>query len=116
MSAVAVLCIHCGYNVKTGRNTTVAAPDEDEDEAPKRRRKPSSSRLKQFIVTRITSWKLWSGLGMMSLAAIWLLVTRWAIQEDGASFRTGRSCIYMLILFVAGGISFINGLFDGDNA
>jgi hypothetical protein len=113
LSTVAVFCIDCGYNLKTGQKTVVAPLDEAE--APKKK-KPPTSRLNQFFLSRITSWKLWSGLGLMAIAAIWFLLKTQTIQEDDVSVRSGRSFIYILGLFIVGGISFINGLFDGDNA
>jgi hypothetical protein len=104
----AVVCVNCGYNLNTGvKMTTVSLT---EAEAPKKR--PRSG-IQQFFISRITSWKLWSGLGMMGLAALWFL---FLTQTHSSSVRGGRGFITILILFVSGGISFINGLFDGDNA
>jgi hypothetical protein len=111
LSPVAVLCIHCGYNLNTGK--VISTDSTEEIETPKKRPR---SRMNKFLVSRMTSWKLWSGLGMMALAGVWFLIKTQAIQDDTVTLRSGRGFIYILILFVSGGISFINGLFDGDNA
>jgi hypothetical protein len=109
LSSAAILCINCGYNLNTGRKTSTLFCDSppDIEEAPKKR---PQSRMNRFLVSRLTSWKLWSGLGMMILAGAW-----WYFGMQTGSFRVCRRMGYMLVLFITGGISFINGLFDGDN-
>jgi hypothetical protein len=109
LSAVAVLCINCGYNLNTGKKTPTAPVTEIE--TPKKRPR---SRLVQILVDRITSWKLWGGLGMMLLGVILFFCLM--PQMDRFSPRTCRGIGVAVLLFMAGGFSFINGLCDGDNA
>jgi hypothetical protein len=108
VSRTAVLCVNCGYNLTTGRKTSTEFVAEPESPKPR-----PPSRFRQFVASRATSWKIWSGMGMMILGALVCFVIR---QSDFYSLRLGRSFVFALILFTAGGISFINGLFDGDGA
>jgi len=48
---------------------------------------------------------------MMLIAGAWFFCVT---QSDSVGY--GRSAVYKAILFVTGGIAFINGLCDGDNA
>jgi hypothetical protein len=109
LSPAAVLCINCGYNLKTGKKTTTFSyTPSTVVEAPKKRPR---SRAAQFLVSRLTSWKIWSGLGAMLLSGAWF-----ALCWDPESFPSPRRLGGMAILFIGGGISLINGLFDGDDA
>ncbi|MDZ7619322.1 MAG: hypothetical protein U1E05_20170, partial [Patescibacteria group bacterium] len=71
------------------------------------------SPLRKFLLSRLTSWKLWSGLGMMAVAGIGLLGFT---QGDLVRIRGGRAFAALFVLFVTGGITFVNGLCDGDDA
>lgn len=108
LNAAAVLCIHCGYNLKSRtKMTTVSASELGTPEA-----RPQS-RFYRFLVSRLTSWKLWSGLGMMAVAGIGLLCFA---QGDFFPIRSGRAFAALFALFVTGGFTFVNGLCDGDEA
>jgi hypothetical protein len=111
LSPVAVLCINCGYNLNTGKKV-VAAPTIDTIETEPEKKRPPS-RLRQILVSRLTSWKLWSGLGMMLAGGAALY---FGMHMDGFSSRVYRRLGFAVVLFMAGGFTFINGLCDGDNA
>jgi DNA-directed RNA polymerase subunit M/transcription elongation factor TFIIS len=102
LSSKAVICMKCGYNLKTGQNMNVYAPSQTVK--TKRSRRPSA--FKAFFVSRLTSGKLWSGVGMMVGAAVWFV----------AGLAINRIFIYPPILFILGIISFFTGLIDGDTA
>jgi hypothetical protein len=67
------------------------------------------SRLTRFLVSRLTSWKLLSGLGLIALGT-WLSVSMHSWDMD----RSKRLIPVMIILFIVGGISCVNGLCDGN--
>jgi hypothetical protein len=110
LAANAVLCVSCGYNLKSGKkmNTFAYAPSTAIEEPKKRPR----SRVNQVLVSRLTSWKMWSGLGMMLIAGAWAFAL---INSEHMHFRP-RTFGFIAVLFMGGGFSFINGLCDGDTA
>jgi hypothetical protein len=101
----AVLCVSCGYNLKTGKklaHQTVLPPDEEEEYKPHR-----PSPVVKFFTDRIFNAKVWGGLATMVLAAIWFF---------GALWYGHRFFFYPPIMFIFGAISFLSGLIDGADA
>jgi hypothetical protein len=111
LSADAILCINCGFNLATGKkmNTFAYAPSADDAISEKPRRR---SRVGKVLTDRLTSWKLWSGLGTMILSGVLMAAV---FMSDHLHFRA-RVFGVLGLLFFAGGFTFINGLCDGDNA
>jgi hypothetical protein len=111
LSAAAMICVYCGYNLNTGKkmNTFTYAPSTEAEASTKKRRR---SRINQILVSRLTSWKMWSGLGMMLLGGFLAYVV---LNSEHMHFRP-RTFGLIAVLFMGGGFSFINGLFDGDDA
>jgi hypothetical protein len=109
LSAEAVLCVNCGYNLKSGKkmSTFAYAPTED-DEVPTSRPR---SRINRVVMSRLTSWKLWSGLGMMILGG----GLGWVIMNSEQMHFRARTFGLIAVLFLGGGFTFINGLCDGDD-
>jgi hypothetical protein len=99
LSPKAVLCVDCGYNLKTGRKLVrreVLSPFEDEPRRP--------SPAAKFFTDRIFSPKVWGGLATMAISVIWFF---------GALFYLEVIFFYPPILFILGAISFFSGLIDG---
>jgi hypothetical protein len=105
VSSAAVICTRCGYNFMTGKKTaTFSYSPSKYEEPPKKTQRKSA--FGGFIHSRLTSGKLWSGVGMMVGAVVWFVV--------GLAFN--RIFFYPPVLFIFGVISFFTGLIDGDNA
>jgi hypothetical protein len=105
LSNAAVVCINCGFNLKTGEKMkTFAYTPSTTYEKSEPRRRPSA--LRNFFVARLTSGKMWCGLAMMVGAIIWFF----------GALAVGVIFFYPPILFIIGLISFFTGLIDGDKA
>jgi hypothetical protein len=103
LSNAAVICIKCGFNLKAGQNVNAlahayASPKSAEKPKPRRQ-----SFLKRFVVSRLTSGKLMSGLAMMLGAVVWFV---------GGLF-IGLIFYYPPVLFIIGVFTFLTGLIDG---
>ncbi|MBN2577776.1 MAG: zinc-ribbon domain-containing protein [Pirellulales bacterium] len=105
LSAKAVLCVNCGYNLKTGKKIAcreVLPPDEEVEQEPRR-----PSPVVKFFSDRFYNPKVWGGLATMALSVIWFF---------GALFYLDVIFFYPPILFIFGAISFLAGLIDGADA
>jgi hypothetical protein len=103
LSNAAVICMKCGYNLKTGQkmNTyTSASSAKTEKRKPRRQ-----SFLVRFLGSRLRSGKFMSGLAMMIGAVIWFV----------AGLSIGIIFFYPPILFIIGVVSFLSGLVDGES-
>ena len=95
----ATFCVECGYNLKTGKKTTL------EVTKPKKPKKRKSSGVGTAIGRRLTSGKFLGGLGSLAGGSIWLLV----------GLMAGRIFFYPIFLVIAGIFGVISGLIGGDD-
>lgn len=94
----AVLCVECGYNLKTGKKAVL------EVAKPKRARKRRSSGVSTFIVGRLTSGKFVGGMASLIGGTVWLV----------AGLMINRIFFYPIFLILAGLVGAVAGLIDGD--
>jgi hypothetical protein len=109
ISAEAVLCVQCGYNLNTGKKISLDTTSDADEDAAANITPPS--KLQKFLHSRMTSWKVWNGLGLMGMATVMFIALT---RSDSALMFDGRSLGVCLIMFIAGGVFLINGLCDGD--
>jgi len=108
MDGGAVLCVRCGYDTRTGRRIQGAIgagaspngkPVAGYQDKASWSREPYEDR--DVMSRRSLNAGLFGGLGMMVVAVVWFSL----------GYDAGRIFFYPFIMFVAGLISFIKGMF-----
>lgn len=95
----ATFCVECGYNLKTGKKSTV------EVTKPIRPKKRKSSSVGNFLERRLTSGKFLGGFLSLIGGIAWL----------GAGLMANRIYFYPIFLIIGGGIGVLTGLISGDD-
>jgi hypothetical protein len=95
----ATFCVECGYNLKTGKVSSV------EVSKPTKPKKQKSSNVGGFFEQRLTSRKFLGGLCSLVGGTVWLVV----------GLQAGRIFFYPIFLIVGGGIGVLAGLISGDD-
>ncbi len=95
----ATFCVDCGYNLTTGKKSSVDVSK------PKKPKKPKASKVGNFVGRRLTSSKFLGGLCSLTGGTIWLVV----------GLMAGRLFFYPLFLIGGGVLSVFAGLIGGDD-
>jgi hypothetical protein len=95
----ATFCVDCGYNLKTGKISTV------EVTKPTKPKKQKSSNVSGFIERRLTSSKFLGGLLSLIGGTVWLV----------AGLMVDRIYFYPIFLIIGGVIGVLSGLISGDD-
>lgn len=95
----ATLCVECGYNLKTGKKTSL------EVVKPKKPGTKKPSKIGSFLASRLTSGKFLGGLASLVGGIVWLVV----------GLMAGRLFFYPIFLVMAGIVGVLFGLLFGDD-
>lgn len=95
----ATFCVDCGYNLKTGK---VSSLEVVKPSKPKKR-KPSN--VAKFFESRLTSSKFLGGLLSLVGGSVWLVL----------GLMANRIFFYPIILIIGGLIGVLTGLISGDD-
>lgn len=98
-SADATFCVDCGYNLKTGKKSSLVV----EKPSKPKKRKPSNG--SGFFEKRLTSSKFLGGLASLVGGSVWLVL----------GLMANRIFFYPIILIVGGIFGVLTGLISGDD-
>ena len=94
----ATFCVDCGYNLKTGKVSSL------EVAKPIKQKKRKPSKVATFFASRLTSGKFLGGLASLIGGGVWLVL----------GLMANRIFFYPIILIVGGLLSVLTGLISGD--
>lgn len=95
----ATFCVDCGYNLKTGKVSSL------EVAKPSRPKKRKPSNVAKFFESRLTSSKFLGGLLSLIGGTVWLVL----------GLMANRIFFYPIILVVGGIFGVLTGLISGDD-